>query len=84
MQIGRIDLTKLRGLTDKTVGLAKEILGAFVGNERLQDEGQAQQERATAELKSLRAEVRAQKEDAKAEAAEQRERAAQRAKASAS
>ena len=82
MRIGRIDLTKLRGLTDKGVGLCKELLGAVTGNDRLEDEGQAQQERAAAELKALRAEVRAQREDAKAEAAEQRERAAQRAKAS--
>ena len=82
MQIGRIDLTKLRGLTDKAMGLVKEFLGAFVGNDRLEEEGQSQQERAAAELKALRAELRAQREDAKAEAAEQRERAAQRAKAS--
>lgn len=84
MRIGRIDLTKLRGLTDKALGLAKEFVGAVVGNTGLEDEGQAQQERAAAELKALRSEVRAQKEDAKAEAAEQRERAAQRAKASSS
>jgi uncharacterized protein YjbJ (UPF0337 family) len=82
MQIGRIDLTKLRGIGDKAAGLVKELIGALVGNERLEDEGQAQQERAAAEIKALRAEVRAQKQDAKAEAAEQRERAAQRAKAS--
>jgi len=82
MRIGRIDLTKMRGLTDKAFGLMKELLGAVTGNDRLEDEGQAQQERASAELKAMRAELRAQKEDAKAEAAEQRERAAQRAKAS--
>ena len=82
MQIGRIDLTKLRGLTDKAMGLMKELLGAVTGNDRLEEEGQSQQERAAAELKALRAELRAQREDAKAEAAEQRERAAQRAKAS--
>ena len=82
MQIGTIDLNKLRGVSDKGIGLAKEFLGVLTGNDRLQDEGEAQQERATAELKALREELKAQKEDAKASASEKRERAAQRAKAS--
>jgi uncharacterized protein YjbJ (UPF0337 family) len=81
MQIGTIDLNKLRGVADKAIGLGKELLGVLVGNDRLQQEGEAQQERATAELKALRDELRAQKEDAKAETLEKRERAAQRAKA---
>lgn len=82
MQIGRIDLNKLRGVTDKALGLAKELVGVLVASDRLQDEGEAQQERATAELKALRDELRAQAADAKAEAFDKRERAAQRAKAS--
>jgi uncharacterized protein YjbJ (UPF0337 family) len=81
MQIGTIDLNKLRGVADKAIGLGKELLGVVVGNDRLQQEGEAQQERATAELKALRDEVRAQKEEAKAETFEKRQRAAQRAKA---
>jgi uncharacterized protein YjbJ (UPF0337 family) len=81
VQIGTIDLNKLRGVGDKAVGLAKEVLGVLLGNERLQDEGEAQQERASAELKALREELKAQKEDTKAGAMEKRERAAQRAKA---
>ena len=82
MQIGHIDLTKLRGLADKGLGLGKELLGELTGNEALQEEGEAQQERASAELKALRSELEAQKQDAKASAMETRERAAQRAKAS--
>lgn len=82
MQVGRIDVTKLRGVGDKALGLGKELLGVLVGNDRLQDEGEAQQERATAELKALRDELRAQKADAEATAAESRQRTAQRAKAS--
>jgi uncharacterized protein YjbJ (UPF0337 family) len=82
VQIGTIDLNKLRGVSDKGLGLAKEFLGVLTGNDRLQDEGEAQQERATAQLKALREELKAQKEDAKAGAMEKRERAAQRAKAS--
>ncbi len=82
MQIGRIDVNKLRGVSDKAVGLGKELLGVLSGNDRLQDEGEAQQERATAELKALREELKAQKKDTKADALEQRQKAAQRAKAS--
>ena len=82
MQIGTIDLNKLRGVGDKGLGIAKELLGVLTGNERLQDEGEAQQERASAELKALREELKAQKKDAKADALEQRQKAAQRAKAS--
>ena len=82
MQIGRIDVTKLRGIVDKAFGLAKELVGVLSGNDRLQQEGEAQQERATAELKALREEMKAQKHDAKAELMEKREQAAQKAKAS--
>jgi uncharacterized protein YjbJ (UPF0337 family) len=82
VQIGTIDLNKLRGVSDKGIGLAKELVGVLTGNERLQDEGEAQQERAAAELKALREELKAQKKDAKADAMEQRQKAAQRAKAS--
>jgi uncharacterized protein YjbJ (UPF0337 family) len=82
MQIGRIDITKLRGVADKAIGLAKEFFGVLTGNDRLQDEGEAQQEKATAELKALRAELQAQKHDTRAAVAEEREQAAQRSKVS--
>ena len=80
MQVGTIDVNKLRGVTDKGLGFGKELIGVLVGSDRLQREGEAQQERASAELKALREEVKAEKLDAKAEANEVRERAAQRAK----
>jgi len=80
MEIGRIDVNKLRGVADKAFGLAKEFAGVVAGSESWEREGEAQQERATAELKALRSEIRAQKKDAKAEVLEQRQRAAQRAK----
>jgi uncharacterized protein YjbJ (UPF0337 family) len=80
MQIGTIDVNRLRGVTDKGLGYGKEVFGVLVGNERWQEEGEAQQERATAELKALRNEIQAQKETAKAEALETRQKAAQRAK----
>ncbi|MDQ1437528.1 MAG: hypothetical protein QOK43_1157 [Acidimicrobiaceae bacterium] len=80
MQIGRIDLNKLRGIGDKFVGLNKELVGTLVGSDRLQQEGEAQQERASEELKALRQEAKAEAKEAKAEALEQRQKAAQRAK----
>ena len=80
MQIGNIDLNKLRGLGDKFVGLNKEVLGTILGNERLQQQGEAQQERAGEELKALRKEAEAQAKEAKADTFEQRQKAAQRAK----
>ena len=80
MQIGSIDLNKLRGIGDKFVGLNKELVGALIGNERLQQEGEAQQEKAAEQLKALRLEAKAVAKESKAEALEQRQKAAQRAK----
>lgn len=80
MQIGRVDLNKLRGVTDKALGLSKEFVGVLIGNDQLQQEGEAQQERATEELKALRKELEAQRKQSVAEMHEQREKAAQRAK----
>lgn len=82
MQIGHIDVNKLRGVGDKAIGVTKEMVGVLIGSERLQDEGQAQQERASAELKALQEDLKAEKAEARAKASEGRERAAQRAKAS--
>ncbi|MDP9073056.1 MAG: CsbD family protein [Actinomycetota bacterium] len=79
-----MDLNKLRGLGDKFIGLAKETVGAIANNERLQDEGQAQQDRASEQLKALRKEAEAEAKDAKAELLEGEQRAAQRAKERAS
>ena len=80
MQIGRIDLNKLRGLSDKGLGFGKEALGVVIGNDRLQREGQAQQDRATEELKALSKELEAQRKDAEADVHETRQKVAQRAK----
>lgn len=82
MQIGTIDLNKLRGVADKAVGLGKETLGTLLGNDRLAEAGEAQQDRAREQLKALRKEAKAQKLEAEAEVQEKRQKAAQRAKAS--
>ena len=82
MQVGTVDLNKLRGIGDKAMGLGKESIGVLLGNENWQKEGQAQQDRAAAEMKALKKELQAEKEDLKAKAAEKREVMAQRAKES--
>lgn len=80
MRLGTIDLNKLRGISDKGFGLGKEFVGVISNNERLQREGQAQQERAAAELDALREELKAQKQEAKAGTYEAQQRAAQESK----
>lgn len=80
MRIGRVDLRQLRGVNEKVFGLSKEVVGVVVGNDRLQHEGEAQQEKGSATLKALRKEVEAQKEEVKARALEQKQKAAQQAK----
>ena len=80
MRLGTIDTNKLRGITDKGFGLGKEFLGVLTSNERLQDEGKAQQQRADAELDALREEIKAQKHEAKAGVFEAKQRTAQESK----
>ncbi len=80
MQFGNVDLNKLRGLSDKFLGLGKELLGTLIGNERLEQEGESQQARASEELRAMRREAKAQAEEAKAEALDEEQRAAQRDK----
>jgi len=80
MRIGTIDPNKLRGLSDKWFGLQKEILGTVIDNDRLVDEGEAQQERGTEQLRTVRAEAKTQAKQAKTGAAGQRQKPAQRLK----
>ncbi len=80
MQIGTVDLNKLRGLADKAVGFVKELVGTLTGSESMQRAGEAQQERATEQIRALRSELKAQVKDAKAASFEQKEKVAQAAK----
>ncbi len=82
MRIGTIKVDHVRGFVDKLVGLNKELVGAVMKNERLQDEGEAQQARGSESLKALRQEAKAEAKEAKARAHEARQRTAARAKAS--
>jgi len=75
-----MDMTQLRGVSDKGVGLVKEFLGTVVGNESLQRQGEAQQDRASEELKALRKQAEAEAKTRKADTLEQSQKAAQRAK----
>ena len=83
MQFRTIDPEQLRGIFDKIFGLTKEIVGEVVGNERLQKEGEAQQDKGTERLKALRKQLEAKAKEAKAEVFEQKQKAAQRMKESA-
>jgi len=80
VNVGKIDMTQLRGVSDKGVGLVKELIGTVVGNESLQREGEAQQDRASEELKALRKQAEAEAKTEKADTLEQTQKAAQRAK----
>lgn len=80
MNLGKIDLTQLRGVSDKGIGLAKELAGTVLGREALQREGEAQQDRASEELKAVRKQAEAQAQEAKAGTIEQSQKAAQRTK----
>jgi uncharacterized protein YjbJ (UPF0337 family) len=80
MRIGNVELDHLRGFGDKVAGLTKEVVGTVIGNERIQDAGEAQQARGSESIKALRKQAKAQAKEAKAETFEQQERAAQRAK----
>ena len=80
MRIGTLELDHLRGLGDKFVGLGKEIAGTVIGNDRLQEAGDAQQARGGESLRALRKQAKAQSKEAKAQTFEQQEKAAQRVK----
>ncbi len=80
MNVGKIDLTQLRGVSDKGVGLVKELAGTLLGNESLQRQGEAQQDRASEEMKAFRKQAEAQAKEAKADTFEQSQKTAQRAK----
>src|SRR5207248_5419143 len=67
MKVGTVETRHLRGLAEKAFGLTKEAVGTFVGNERLTDEGKAQQRKAGEQLDALRKQAKAQAKEAKAE-----------------
>lgn len=78
--IGNVDIQQVRGFADKAFGLGKEWAGTVLGNDKLNEEGQAQQEKGAAKLKALRAEIQADKARGEAAVQEKQQKAAARAK----
>lgn len=76
MQVGPIDVNKLSGIGEKFIGLAKELMGTLIGNDNLEQAGQAQQDKGTERLAALRDEIDAARKEAEAEAHEQRQKVA--------
>ena len=67
----------VKGVVEDVKGRAKEGIGAVTGNERLKDEGQAQQDKAAADREVARKEAEADKARAESRAHEARQRANQ-------
>ena len=67
----------VKGIVEDVKGRAKEGIGAVTGNDRLKDEGQAQQDKAAADRKVAQKEAEAERARAESEAHEARRHAAQ-------
>jgi uncharacterized protein YjbJ (UPF0337 family) len=67
----------VKGVVEDVKGRAKEGIGAVTGNDRLKDEGQAQQDKAAADRKVAQKEAEADAARAESEAHEARQRSAQ-------
>lgn len=65
------------GIVEDVKGKAKEVAGTVTGNEDLEKEGQAQQDKAAADRDVARKEAEAEKARAESEVAEAEQRAAQ-------
>lgn len=67
----------VKGVVEGVKGKAKEAAGAVAGNDRLKDEGQAQQKKADSQREVAQKEAEAEKARAEAEGHEAQERANQ-------
>lgn len=68
----------VKGVVEDVKGKAKEAVGAITGNDRLQEEGEAQQEKAEAQREVAKKEAQADAARAEAKEKEAEQRAAQR------
>lgn len=66
-----------KGVVEEVKGRAKEAAGTLTGNERMKDEGRAQQQKADAQREVAEKEAAAEKARAKSEAKEAEQRANQ-------
>jgi uncharacterized protein YjbJ (UPF0337 family) len=67
----------VRGVVEGVKGKAKEALGTVTGNDRLTEEGRAQQDKAEAQRDAAAKEAQAEKSRGEAKIEEQRQRSAQ-------
>jgi uncharacterized protein YjbJ (UPF0337 family) len=67
----------VKGVVEDVKGKAKEVIGSITGNERLEREGEAQQDKAGAEREVAKKEAEAEKARREAEAHEATQRANQ-------
>ncbi|MFH5210059.1 CsbD family protein [Antrihabitans spumae] len=67
----------VKGIVEDVKGKAKEAVGSVVGNDSLQEEGAAQQDKAENQREVALKEAEAEKARAAAKADEERQRAAQ-------
>jgi uncharacterized protein YjbJ (UPF0337 family) len=68
----------VKGVVEDVKGKAKEAIGSVTGNSRMQEEGQAQQEKADAEREVAEHEAKAEAARAEEREKEVEQRAAQR------
>jgi uncharacterized protein YjbJ (UPF0337 family) len=66
-----------KGVVEEVKGRAKEAAGTLTGNERMKDEGRAQQQKADAQREVAEKEAAAEKARARSEAKEAEQRANQ-------
>lgn len=70
----------VKGVVEDVKGKAKEAVGAITGDDRLKEEGEAQQEKADAQRDVAKREAQAEVARAEAKEKEAEQRAAQKSK----
>ena len=69
-------IAALRALVDGSIGLSKQVIGILINNDRLQEQGEAQQQKARALKDVAQKEAEAEAARAEAKTAEARQEAA--------
>lgn len=69
-------IAALRALVDGSIGLSKQVIGILIDNDRLQEQGEAQQQKARALKDVAQKEAEAEAARAEAKTAEARQKAA--------
>jgi uncharacterized protein YjbJ (UPF0337 family) len=82
MRVPRIDFTDARDLSDKVVGLGKEIAGHLFDEDNLVASGEAQQNKGSEHIKARKEKANAQRHQSNARTQRSRQRSAQRQRTS--